>query len=262
LSREKDKRGENPVDPGLYDEEYFLWHCGGHEVYRQSKGALLDERLGILLELVQGKEGMNILDVGCGRGELVRHLSSMGARVWGLDISSDALKISRGTLREGKTPLGACLCKGNSVRLPFASGSFDRVILSDIMEHLGPEDLARTIKEVRRVIRSSGKVVFHTFPNRWFYDLYYPLKRLLWDLPKGKGGPRNPRTRFEKLMHVQELSPLDIWRYFKTSFRVRIFCAHRSKWDREKGAFSSRWPLLALIMEPEIWGIGIPKGRK
>lgn len=255
----------NPkVDPAFYDEEYFLWHCGGHEVFRESKGALLDERLQIMLELVQVKPEMRILDVGCGRGELVRHLSSMGARVWGLDFSAHALKMSKNTIGQGdeKRPLPAGLCRGNCTHLPFAGGTFDRVILSDILEHLGPRDLAQTIEEVRRVIKSSGKVIFHTFPNRWFYSLYYPLKRLLWDVPRGKAGPRNPRTHFEKLMHIQELSPLGIMRYFKPWFRVRIFPAHRSKWDRRKGAFSIRCLPFALFKEPEIWGTGTPREKR
>lgn len=253
-SRKKDH--SLPVGPHLYDRPYFLSNCGGHELYRETRGALLDERLCVLFQMAEVQPGMRVLDLGCGRGELVRHLAEAGAAAWGVDISSEAIGISRETL-EAAHPFAsgkAALCMAKAQELPLGQESFDRVILSDILEHLSFPDLKATLREVHRVLRPDGLVLFHTFPNRWFYTLFYPLKRLFWDRPRGLAGPRDPRTPYERLLHVHELSAWDLWVSFRKLFRVRIWCAHRSRWEKKAGRFRRGLGPLGLLAEPEIWG--------
>lgn len=246
------------VSHELYNRSYFLEACGGHELYKESGGERLDQRLSIIFQLADLRPGIRVLDLGCGRGELVRHSAETGALVWGMDSSGEALQVSKETLF-GSSHKGiiqrAALCKARGHRLPFTTGSLDRVLLSDILEHLSQEELKSTLGEVSRVLRSDGLVVFHTFPNRWFYILFYPLKRLFWDRPRGKAGPRNPRSRYERLLHLQELSPWSVWRSFRPSFKIKLWCSHRSRWDPRKGKFRTRGGPLALFIEPEIWGV-------
>ena len=242
-----------PVSPALYDRSYFLGSCGGHELYRESRGALLDERLSIILQMAGVGPGMSVLDLGCGRGELVRHCMEAGAKVWGVDLSWEAIRISRETL--GGSLGRAGLCLAHCRHLPFGDGLLHRVLLSDILEHLTREELRGAVREVHRVLRPGGLVVFHTFPNRWFYNLFYPLKRLFWDIPRGKAGPRNPRSHYEKILHVQELSPWGLRKNFRPWFRIRMWCAHRSRWDPQTRRFRARGGPLALLREPELWGM-------
>lgn len=249
---------------GLYDRSYFLGACGGHELYKESGGGLLDQRLSIVLELADIKPGMRLLDLGCGRGELVRHSAEAGAVVWGVDWSEEAIQISRETLSASSyngiiQRAGLCRAKGNS--LPFSPGSFHRILLSDILEHLSKEELKTTLWEVHRVLRADGLVVFHTFPNKWFYNFFYPLKRLFWDKIKAHPGPRNPRTLYERLLHLQELSPWSVWRNFRPGFKVKIWCSHRSRWDSRKRRFRVKGGPLALFKEPELWGLAWKKQR-
>ncbi len=253
-----EERGNTWVSHEPYNRSYFLEACGGHELYKESGGALLDERLSIVFELAQISSGMRVLDLGCGRGELVRHSAEAGALTWGVDLSQEAIRISKETL------LGSCqdkilqragLCKAKGSCLPFPPGSFHRVLLSDILEHLSKEELKRTLKEVHRVLSPDGMVVFHTFPNKWFYSLFYPLKRLFGDKIKGQAGPRNPRTYYERLLHLQELSPWSVWRSFRGGFKIKLWCSHRSRWDSRKRKFRSRGGPLGLLREPELWGM-------
>ncbi|MGQ9652686.1 MAG: class I SAM-dependent methyltransferase [Thermodesulfobacteriota bacterium] len=240
----------------LYDRTYFLSHCGGHEVYAEARGDRLDSRLGIVLQMSRLAPGMRVLDLGCGRGELLLHGARLGASVVGLDLSEDALNISRETVGCGipeKGPMPG-LVRGSSDLLPFRDRSFHRVLLSDILEHLFPAEMKGTLKEIHRVLREDGLVIFHTFPNRWFYSIYYPLRRLLWDRPLGKAGPRDPRSRYERVMHVNELSPWDLIRAMKPFFHVRISCAHRSRWDKGGCRFRKGRGPLDWLREPEIWG--------
>lgn len=254
-------RKQIPVDPRRYTRDYFLNQCGGYDVYEQMQGKVLDERLSVILHLCKIAPAMKVLDIGCGRGELVYHACVSGAQVWGFDISPDALAISKCTISQvPKSATGSyALCRGTSLRLPFKEDSFHRVILSDIVEHLVPWELSVTLREVWRVLKPSGMAIIHTFPNRWFYDLFYPLKRCFLDRPRGKAGPKNPRTPVERELHVNELSPLELWRCLRNLFRVKIWCAHRSRWDSALGKFRTPLGPLSLFIEPEIWSVAWPR---
>ena len=257
-------RAQTQLEPRLYDQIYFLEHCGGHEIYAESRGERLDARLSVILQMARIEPGMRVLDVGCGRGEMVRHAAQMGAVAWGLDFSTEALAISRETVLQAPrdTQDQAGLCRARAGRLPFADGSLHRVFLSDILEHLIPAELQAMLREGHRVLRRDGRVIFHTFPNRWFYNIHYPLRRLLWDALQGKAGPRNPRSDYERLMHVNELSPFGVLRAFRPFFSVRLWCAHRDHWDWATGRFRRGEMPHDWLTQPEIWGVGVKRKCK
>ena len=62
----------------LYTEEYFLTACEGYDVFIESEGVQLSRRLRDSFKLAEVTAGMRILDVGCGRGEIIRHCMEMG----------------------------------------------------------------------------------------------------------------------------------------------------------------------------------------
>ncbi len=252
------------LPPDLYDRAYFLSHCGGFEEYRRSKGKELELRMVIVLNLAHIVEGSRVLDVGCGRGELVFHAAKRGTFSCGIDYSKEAISLSADTLEELGKPhrKRACLCRSNGRKLPFRSGSFDRIILSDIMEHLYQNELDELIKEVSRLLSPCGLLVIHTFPNRWFYNLYYPLRRLLsWPFPS-KRGPLDPRSRYEKQMHVNEQSPLSLIRLLKKDFKPYLWVCHREKMKKllQNGLTTQRNPFY-FFNQPELWGIAKKKGE-
>ncbi len=257
-------RAQTQLEPQLYDQIYFLEHCGGHEIYAESRGSRLDTRLSVILQMARIQPGTRVLDVGCGRGEMVRHAAQMGAVAWGLDFSTEALAISRETVLQAPrdTQNQAGLCRATAIKIPFMDGCFHRVFLSDILEHLIPAEVQAMLREVHRVLRREGRVIFHTFPNRWFYDIHYPLRRLLWDALQGKAGPRNPRSDYERLMHVNELSPFAVLMAFRTFFSVRLWCAHRDYWDPRAERFRRGRRPQDWLAQPEIWGVGMKRKCK
>ena len=83
---------------GTYDSNYFLSDCGGYDSFKKFKGRKLeDPRLIAVCCLVNPHKNMEILDVGCGRGELSYALSQSGAQVTGIDYSSSAIQIAKAT---------------------------------------------------------------------------------------------------------------------------------------------------------------------
>ncbi len=113
--------------------------------------------------------GERVLDMGCGAGRHAFALLRRGAKVVALDLSEPDLRavdvMFRAMEAEGEAPKGAtahAVC-GNAYVLPFADNSFDKIIASEVLEHL-PED-SRAMAELARVLRPGG-VIAVTVP-RW-----------------------------------------------------------------------------------------------
>jgi cyclopropane fatty-acyl-phospholipid synthase-like methyltransferase len=160
---------------------------------------------------------MRILDVGCGRGELLLHTHQRRAISYGLDYAKDAVLIARETLRSAAAidDGGLQLQQANARRLPYASETFARVFLLDIVEHLHPEELREVFAEAHRVLHRGGKAIIHTMPNLWYYRIGYPLYRFVQYL-RGQRLPADPRERWAyHEVHVNEQTPLSL----RTSLR-------------------------------------------
>lgn len=101
--------------------------------------------------------GHDVLDLGCGPGNLLERLS--GRRVVGVDLSETLLGQAR--TRLGSRP-GFELRRAAAEELPFPDASFDRIVCSEVLEHvISPGSV---IAEIRRVARPGARVVL-TLPN-------------------------------------------------------------------------------------------------
>lgn len=104
-------------------------------------------------------ERETVLDIGCGTGGFSAAIASAAAaRVVGLEQSGDFIAFARShhTTRCGS----ARWVNGDAADLPFADGSFDRVVLSLVLHQL-PEP-ERTVREAARVTRAGGSVLVRT----------------------------------------------------------------------------------------------------
>jgi SAM-dependent methyltransferase len=113
--------------------------------------------------------GDRVLDMGCGGGRHAFALYKRGADVVALDYShSDLVEVRTmfgAIAEEGDAPAGASAetVRGTAYSLPFADGTFDRVIAAEVMEHL-PEDTT-AMAELFRVLKPGGLIAV-TVP-RW-----------------------------------------------------------------------------------------------
>jgi SAM-dependent methyltransferase len=103
-----------------------------------------------------------LLDVGCGFGRHAYGAARLGARVVALDYAEAELKEVRNTFgamvvahEVGEASLAGTV-QGDGTRLPFGDGAFDRVIASEVLEHI-PDDRS-ALAELARVLRPGGTI--------------------------------------------------------------------------------------------------------
>lgn len=134
------------------------------------------------------RPGERVLDVGCGGGRHAAEARRLGAHVVALDRSDVDVKDAAGLLDVVAVDWAAARevsgsgTVGDALALPFPDGVFDRVIASEVFEHLPVDRPA--FAECARVLRPGGTLAV-TVP-RWFPEL------ICWalsdDLPSEDGG--------------------------------------------------------------------------
>jgi ubiquinone/menaquinone biosynthesis C-methylase UbiE len=98
------------------------------------------------------KKGSKVLDVGCGKGFLVKDLLDLGIDAYGLDISEYAIKNCENAVI-GRIHLG------NAKKLPFKKNSFDFVISINCIHNLNRNNCIIALKEISRVSKSKKSFV-------------------------------------------------------------------------------------------------------
>jgi SAM-dependent methyltransferase len=102
----------------------------------------------------QVSSGVNVLNIGVGRGGLENILLKKGALVSCLDPSESTID----RLRK-QYELGERAQVGFSQSIPFPDSNFDVVVMSEVLEHLSDEVLSSTLVEVRRVLKPDGRFI-------------------------------------------------------------------------------------------------------
>jgi SAM-dependent methyltransferase len=134
---------------------------------------------------------VRLLDVGCGSAWLGAHFKDYT----GIDVAPEAVAEAR---KRGRN-----VVEGNlDGRLPFPDGSFDGVVLKDVLEHV--PDPAMLVREVRRVLRPGG-LSFASSPDaqRWVWDDYThrrPFTRKAFRLLFQDHGFQVERIGYESVM--------------------------------------------------------------
>lgn len=190
------------VPPEAYTDAYYREACGGGEEWDPTGeiGGIYAHVAADLLDLCPGRL---LVDVGCGRGELLALAAQRGARALGVEYAPAALALARQTIAGHGAAHLAQAVLGDARALPVEPDRADAVTMLDVVEHLAPTELAAALGEARRVLRPGGTLLVHTFPNRLIYDVTYRWQRAL--VPgRRRRWPADPRNDFERRMHVGE----------------------------------------------------------
>ncbi len=120
--------------------------------YQDAFGALTTQAIGPLLDATRVGPGVHVLDVATGPGYVAAAAARRGARVVGVDFSAAMLAEAR---RHHPT---IAFEAGDAAALPFPDSSFDAVVMSFGLLHLGHPDQA--LAEAHRVLRPGGRIGF------------------------------------------------------------------------------------------------------
>ena len=214
------------VEPDVYTGDYYLTNCHGYEEFAASGGTRVGPRFEKALALAGGLRGRRVLDIGCGRGELVLQSALRGADAWGIDYAHAAVDIAERALATADEAVRARthVEQMDVKALEYDDGFFDVAFMMDVVEHLYPDELSRALDELHRVLRLGGRLVIHTSPNKTFEQALYPrysqrvnraalrLSRLLrfcdglfneMMLPTDR---EFPHDAYERAMHINEQS--------------------------------------------------------
>ena len=117
---------------GLYNRKYFI---------ESGKFQRDPIRLQSLFDAIMKLSPTSVLDVGCGRGFLVRKLNDYGVYTLGVDFSDYAVK----------KKLSDAVFLADAKKIPFGGKSFDLVVSTDFFEHIPEEDIDKVYSEMKRV---------------------------------------------------------------------------------------------------------------
>jgi len=112
------------------------------------------------------KEGMKLLEPGCGRGEHLRLFKNLGVDVYGLDLSPEAPLFAK--------DLNIKVCDLEKDKLPYPDNYFDVIYSKSFLEHL--RDPSKFLNEAYRVLKPGG-LLLSMVPDwesqyKKFYDDY------------------------------------------------------------------------------------------
>jgi len=121
-------------------------------------------RMDIASKIIEG--GEKLLDIGCGDGTFGALVNEKYKEIYGIDISSSALKIAE------KRGIKTIKVNLNEENIPVPNKYFDTVICLDVIEHIF--DTIHLLKEINRILVDDGILVIST-PNIRYYKHIFTL---------------------------------------------------------------------------------------
>ncbi|MCK5305569.1 MAG: class I SAM-dependent methyltransferase [Candidatus Omnitrophica bacterium] len=270
------------VDSGIYQRGYYVKAFDGKvEKYLESlRAGETGNRFDEVFRRAGLKEGERVLDVGCGRGELIYFSILRGAsRAVGVDYSKDALAIAEKAigLLPPETRKRALLLCSNVSNLGLDE-QFDCCFLTDIVEHLTDEQLSGLFLELKKRLSDKGRLIIHTAPNVNWIRFEYPIKRFLtipstvikrlrgkkpYKAPEGAGFFRKVLNFLDMYyardyysysldMHINEQSPASLKRHLRCAgFDYKLWC--------EDGSSNIISIICKRFWGPDIWAVARKK---
>ena len=156
----------------FYDQSYFNEMRGSRALYEHFLG---------LMDCLH-QEKLVVLDIGCGRGELLELLSRRPNVEFlaGLDFSATAITESRERLGQHDLSCQCNLIQGSvdDVRL-CDENSFDVIYMTDVVEHLPAPVLAAALRNAHYWLKPGGYLIIHTFPTLGPHRLFRFVLKVL-----------------------------------------------------------------------------------
>jgi len=128
---------------GIYHLSTFFFHSRAHRCALQASGI---------------RDGMRVLEVATGSGEMFRRLvrANRNGLNCGIDLSPNMAARSLRRVRRDHPEARATCHAVDARHMPFRDGSFDAVVCCYLLELLSSDDIELALREFRRVLRARG----------------------------------------------------------------------------------------------------------
>jgi SAM-dependent methyltransferase len=197
--------------------------------------------------------GLEVLELGCGAGDLSLQLLRRGARVTALDVSPGMVEIAR-----QRAP-GARFLVARAEDTGLPDRSFDRVVGKGVLHHV---DVAEAAREMRRLLRPGGRAAFFEnqdrnpvlrLARRWLHG----RRHLHWvGTPDERALTRDDLGLLARTFDAVELSYPSFY-FFEALSRALGHRAHRqlrnldsAVWRRLPPARRWSWHVLIVAVVP------------
>lgn len=127
-------------------------------------------RAKILLDYLEISNGDRIIDLGCGMGFYPMAMGRI-RELWRVGFDYELFR-----LRQAQTENPSVnFVSGKVEDLPFSSGSFNKVLLSEVLEHLSDDVYA--LKQIHRILKPGG-ILAISVPHMNYPFLWDPINRI------------------------------------------------------------------------------------
>lgn len=139
-----------------------------------------------VLDNVGNQNGLTLLDVGCGQGDISVGFAKAGARVSGIDLGPDLIELSKLVAR--KNGVDCKFTVGSATEMPYEDNSFDTIVGVAILHHLTESGVSACLADTNRILKPGGKAYFlEPIEDSRIFDALQSL------IPLGK--PDDPQYR-------------------------------------------------------------------
>ena len=202
------------VPPELYNREYYLADNEGFSEFKKGLDKNIHDKFRRVLDIVDIKPGMSVLDLGCGRGEMIYYCAKAGARAVGIDYSPDAVAICRQFIQSLASSLQNSLkVLVGSVEDFRCEEKFDYIFMVEVAEHMYDWQIERTLRAVHGLLKPGGRLIITT-PN-YLYERYFQPVKMTLDVP----------LRFMKyLLRIPrgKLKPKSLSEFLRAALKVKV----------------------------------------
>ena len=157
-----------------------------------------------IISLLGDMKGRALVDISCGEGILLAEAAKQGAKTFGVDISQEALKRTRGNSPD------SCLALSDGEKVCL-NAEFDYVTCLGSLEHYNyPEEGCR---EIERLLKDGGKALV-VLPNE------FSMHVILDVLFKGRSGD-------DGFQIIEKLASFGQWKEFLEANGLKVLKAYK-----------------------------------
>lgn len=207
------------------------------DLLSRSQDLYANTKYDIIMTYLGGAKALNILNAGCGSGELCLQLAQAGHHVVGIDPAPEYIQLARANA--ARSGLDNCTFAVSAIEDFVPDGTFDCIMATDVLEHIDNDRIA--FERMIRFVRPGGLVILTVPAGPWLFGYH--------DEALGHYR-RYSRVRLRRL--VCDLCHVDTIRYF--GFSLIPVCYLYSKLLRKpypvaQAGNSSKNPVVAMTLK-------------